>query len=160
MAATFGWVEYNQNATDTSTPTNLNFGSTNSADLAPSTYPITAGGYSYEKWIKAHFSGSFTRIENVKIWKSAGSYVSGEGITYTGQTTTFATPTNSQSSEADTALPTSEPGSNNVVIGGSLSGSISAEGDAGFIVLQSTADSTAVSGITNTKTITLQYDEV
>ena len=159
MAATFGWVEHNQNATDTSTPTNLNFGSTNAADLAPSTYPITAGTYSYEKWIKADFSGTFTRIENVKLWKSTGAYVTGEGVTYTGQTAAFATPTNSLSTEADTAIPTSEP-SANVGIGAGLSGSITAAGSTDYIVLQSTIDTSASAGLTNTKTFTLQYDEV
>ena len=43
MAATFGWEEFLTNATDTATPTNLNLGSTLAANLAPSTYPITAG---------------------------------------------------------------------------------------------------------------------
>lgn len=160
MAATFAWVEHTQNATDTSSATNINFGSTNSADLAPSTYPITAGGYSYEKWIKGQFTGTFTRIENVKVWKSSGDYITGEGITYTGQTSTFATPTNSQSSEADTALPASEPTDNNVAIGGSLSGSLTSTGSTSFIVLQSTIDTGTSAGITNTKTFTIQYDEV
>jgi len=160
MAATFGWVEYNQNATDTSTPTNLNMGSTNAADLTPATYPITAGSYSFEKWVKAAFSGTFTRIENVKFWKSAGAYVTGEGVTYTGQTTAFATPTSGQSTEADTAIPVAEPGSANVSIGGSLTGSLTAAGSTDFVVLQSTIDSSASAGLTNTKTLTLQYDEV
>ena len=159
-AATFAWEEFTQNATDTSAPTNLNFGSTNSVDLAPSTYPITAGTYSYEKWIKAAFSGSFTRIENVLLWKSSGDYVTGEGVTYTGQTAAFATPTNSVSTEADTAIPTSEPGTANVGIGAGLSGSLEAAGSTAFMVLQSTIDTTASAGLTNTKTLTLQYDEV
>jgi len=160
MAATFAWVEYLETSTTTATPTNLNMGSTVAANLSPSTYPITAGNYSYEKWIKVNFSGSFTRIENIKFWKSAGDYVTGEVINFTGQVTSYATPTDSASSYATSAVPTSEPGSANVGIGGSLSGSLTAAGSSDFIVLQASISSSASSGAVNTKTFTLSYDEV
>jgi len=160
LVATFGWVEYLANATDTATPTNLNLGSTMAANLAPSTYPITAGTYSYEKWVRAHFSGSFTRIENLQFWKSAGVYVTGETIAWTGNYSTYATPTESGSTIATTAVPTSDPGTANVGIGGNLSGSLTAEGDSDFIVLQASVTTAASAGAVNQKTFTLQYDEV
>lgn len=160
MVATYGWVEYLSNATDTATPTNLNFGSTLAANLAPSTYPITAGTYSYEKWIKANFSGSFTRIENIQFWKSAGAYVTGETIKWTGEETTYAVPTTSVSTTATVAVPTSDPGTANVGIGGSLSGSLTSAGSSDFIVLQTSITSAASAGAVNQKTFTLQYDEV
>ena len=160
MAAVFGWIEYNQNATDTGAPTNLNFGSTNARNLAPSTYPVATGTYSFEKYVKGHFSDSFTRVENIQFWKSAGAYVSGEGVNFTGQVIAYATPTNSASSGANTAIPVAEPGTANVSIGGSLSGSLTSEGSTDFIVLQATVDTSAAAGLVNTKTITLQYDEV
>jgi hypothetical protein len=127
--------------------------------LAPSTYPITAGNYSYEKWIKANFSGTFTRIENIKFWKSAGAYVTGEVINFTGEYSTYTAPTTSASSFASSAVPTSEP-SVNVSIGGSLSGSLSAEGSSDFIILQASITTSASAGATNSKTFTLTYDEV
>ncbi len=160
MVATFGWVEYLSNATDTATPTNLNLGSTLAANLAPSTYPITAGTYSYEKWVTASFSGSFTRIDNVQFWKSAGSYVSGEHINWTGQQTAYDTPTESASAYATVAVPESDPGSANVSIGGSLSGSLESDGETDFIILQASIESSAAAGAVNQKTFTLQYDEV
>lgn len=160
MTATFGWVEYLSNATDTATPTNLNLGSTLAANLAPSTYPITAGTYSYEKWIQANFTGSFTRIDNIKFWKSAGAYVTGETINWTGEQTQYSTPTNSSSSDASASVATSEPGSANVSIGGSLSGSLTGTGSSDFIVLQASVKTSASAGAVNTKTFTLQYDEV
>lgn len=160
MVATFGWVEYLSNATDTATPTNLNLGSTLAANLAPSTYPITAGTYSYEKWIKVNFSGSFTRIDNIQFWKSAGAYVTGEVINWTGEETAYSAPTESASSDATTSVPTSDPGTANVSIGGSLSGSLTSTGSSDFIILQASVTSAASAGAVNQKTFTLQYDEV
>jgi len=160
LVATFGWVEYNANATATATPTNLNLGSTMAANLAPSTYPITAGTYSYEKWLKALFTGSFTRIENLQFWKSAGAYVTGETIKWTGNYTTYTVPIQTVSTIATTAVPTADPGTANVGIGGSLSGSLVATGYSDFILLQASVTTAASAGAVNQKTFTLQYDEV
>ena len=160
MVATFGWVEYLANATATATPTNLNLGSTLAANLAPSTYPVTAGTYSYEKWIRAHFSGSFTRIENLQFWKSDGVYVTGETIKWTGNYSTYAAPITVVSTIATTVAPTADPATANVGIGGSLSGSLTAEGDSDYILLQASVTTAASAGAVNQKTFTLQYDEV
>jgi hypothetical protein len=160
MVATFAWVEYLQNATATATPTNLNLGSTLAANLAPSTYPITAGTYSYEKWVKANFSGTFTRIDNIRFYKSAGAYVTAEVVNFTGQVTAYVAPTTTASAYATSAVATSAPGSANVSIGGSLSGSLTTAGNSDFIILQASIGSTASAGATNTKTLTLLYDEV
>jgi len=164
MVAVFNWREYLTNATATATPTNLNLGSTIAANLAPSTYPITAGTYSYEKWVKAVYTGSFTRIDNIQYWKSAGTYVTGEIINWTGQQTAYAVPTSSASGYATAAVPTSDPGTANVSINATLSGSItsSTEGSncSDFVILQATITTAASAGATNTKTFTLQYDEV
>jgi len=160
VVATYGWIEYLANATATATPTNLNFGSTIAANLAPSTYPITAGTYSYEKWVRAYFSGSFTRIDNIQFWKSAGAYVSGETIAWTGQQTAYAAPTTTASVYATTALPTADPGTANVSIGGSLSGSLTSTGYSDYMILQTSVTTAASAGATNTKTLTLQYDEI
>lgn len=168
MAATFGWVEANLTAGDTGTPTNLNLGSTNARDLAPSTYPISAGSNSYSKWVQGDFSGTFTRIENLKFCMSdSGSgYVSGESL-YTSATTgtyggtdVYQTPTDGTDSYADNSMPTSEPGTANVGIGGSLSGSLTSAGATDFIVVQASIGAGASAGATQTKTFTLQYDEV
>lgn len=166
MAATFSWIEYNANATDTSVPTNLNLGSTNAADLAPSTYPITAGTSSYEKWIRGNWSGTFTRIENLQFWKSAGALNSWEHLlsnvttaSYSA-TTTYVAPTNAASSIATLATPAADPAAANLGIGGSLTGSLVAAGSSDFLVLQASIESDATPGAVTTKTFTLQYDEV
>lgn len=168
MVATFSWIEYNATAGDTSVPTNLNLGSTNAADLAPSTYPITAGTYSYSKWVRGHWSGTFTRIENLQFWMSSSGtgYVSGEDLlcsattsTY-GGTNTYVTPTNSADAQAANGMPEADPGAANIGIGGSLTGSLTAEGDSDFIVIQASITSAASAGATQTKQFRLQYDEV
>ena len=160
MVAVFGWVEYLANATATATPTNLNLGSTTAANLAASTYPITAGTYSYEKWIRGLWTGSFTRIENLKFWMSGtGPYVTGETIKMTGLATQYATPITVVSTIATTVMPTAEP-SANVSIGGTTTASLVATGYSDFIVIQASITTAASAGATNQKTFTLQYDEV
>lgn len=160
MTATFAWVEYLENATSTATPTNLNFGSTISANLAASTYPITAGTCSYEKWIRTLFTDSFTRIENLQFWKSAGAYQTGEAIMWTGLQTDYVAPTTEVSTIASVAVPTSDPGAANVSIGGTTSGSLVATGYSDYIVLQASILSSAPAGAVPEKTFTFQYDEV
>ena len=135
-------------------------GSTIAANLAASTYPITTGTYSYEKWIRGLWTGSFTRIENLKFWMSGtGPYVTGETIKFTGLATQYAVPTNAVSSYAGTVMPTAEP-SANVSIGGTTTGSLVATGYSDFIVIQASITTAASAGATNQKTFTLQYDEV
>lgn len=168
MAATFAWVESNLTAGDTGTPTNLNLGSTNARNLAPSTYPISAGSYSFSKWVQGDWSGSFTRVENLKFWMSgSGSgYVTDETLNVSATTGTYAgtsvyvTPTNGADPKATVTMPTAEPGSANVGIGGSLSGSLVAAGKSDFIVIQASIGASAPAGAVQTKTFTLQYDEV
>ena len=144
MVAIFAWIESNTGSETETTPTNLNFGSTDAKDLVALTYPITAGTWSYEKYIKADFSGTFNIIDNIQFWKSAGAYVSEETIDWDGEIAlaSFAAPVATESIVATTVLPVADPGTANVSIGGSLSGTLTA------------------AGATNQKTFTLQYDEV
>jgi len=161
MVATFAWSETYGASTTTGTPTNLNFGSTSAIDLTPSTYPITAGTNSYEKWVRGDWSGSFTRIDNVQFWKSAGAYVTGEGIDWDGDgNTAYVVSTSATSSVATTVVPTADPGTANVSIGGALTGSLTATGYTDYVVMQMQITSTASAGPVNQKTFTLQYDEV
>jgi len=176
MVATFSWVETNATAGDTSVPTNLNLGSTNAADLAPSTYPITAGTYSYSKWVQGMWTGSFTRIDNLQFWMSDSGtgYVTGETLwvsattsSYAG-TDVYATPTGGGAATADTqaanAMPTADPTAANIGIDGDLTGSVttSAAGSnvSDFIVVQASITGAASAGAVQQKTFTLQYDEV
>lgn len=173
MVATFSWVEYNTQSTDTGVPTNLNLGSTNVRNLAPSTYPITAGTYSFSKWVRGLWTGSFTRIDNIQFWMSASGtgYVTGEKLnvnattaTYNG-TTLYKVPTNHVETKGGTmrAMPTANPAVPNIGIKGSLTGSITQTNtlnNSDFIIVQASIGSSASAGAVQQKTFTLQYDEV
>ena len=163
MAAVFAWVEANGAGETESTPTNLNFGSTDAADLTPLSYPITAGENSYEKYIKVKFTGTFSEIDNIQFWKSAGSYITGESIDWNGQVAiaSYTQPVATTSTVATTVLPIADPGTANVSIAGSLSGSITVSGNTSdYIVMQLQTTSSTPAGGVNTKTMTCQYDEI
>lgn len=175
MVATFSWVEYNTNATDTGVPTNLNLGSTDARNLAPSTYPITAGTYSYSKWVTGMWSGSFTRIDNIQFWASdSGPYVTGEKVNCSATAGTFGAtsylaPTGGATAEAKaaSAMPTADPATANIAcpkgaatLQGSITTSAAGSNESSFIVIQASIATTASAGAVNQKTFTLQYDEV
>lgn len=167
MVADFSWVEYNATAGDTGVVANVNMGSTNARALAPSTYPITAGTYSFNKLLVGNWSGTFTRIENLQFWCSASGsgYVTGETIAFDGTTSsyagtsTYATPTNGAAVPANPMV-FADPAAANIGIGGSLTGSLESAGESDFINLQMSVTGAASAGATQTKTFTLQYDEV
>jgi len=173
MAATFKFVEYNNaTATNDITSSNLNFGSTIAAALNPTTYAIVAGENSYEKEIRAQFTGTFTWIGNVQVWKSAGAYKT-EEVLFTSATTTGtytpstfqANPTTDTSTIAVHTIAIADPAAPNVGIGGVLvetqgQGGLTATGYTDYVYFQLATSTDTESGATNTKTITLQYDEI
>jgi hypothetical protein len=172
MVATFSWREYNVTAGDSGVPTNLNLGSSTGRNIAPSTYPITAGTYSYSKWVRGEWTGDFTRIENLKFWCSASGSgtVTGEQINFSGTTesyggtTTYATPTNGADAQAVGPLIYAAPSTANIGFTGVLAASLTTSADGSnrsdFIVIQASIGAAASAGATQQKTFTLQYDEV
>ena len=48
---------------------NMNFGSDDSPNITPATYPIVAGDNSFEKWYRLHVTamGSSNKIDNIQI---------------------------------------------------------------------------------------------
>jgi len=175
MSVVVSWKEYNGSQTPGSsfgsTATNLNLGNTDAANLTPASYPIAAGSNSYAKYLRLRFSGSYTQISNLKLYKSAGNYVTGETMQFSGSVSkTAAAP------DADDAgwpaIATSLPGSANIGIRGLTthtipysgqptsspgyySGSIKDTDTIGF-QLKTTASTPA--GAVNQKTISLTYD--
>jgi len=166
--ASFSWIEANTTAGSKTVPTNLNLGSTKVHDLAPSTYPITAGSVSYSKWIKGYWSGTFTRIENLQFWMSSSGtgYKSGETLWCSATTASYngtdgwVAPTDAVDVQADNAMPIADPAARNVGFAGSLTASITSSGYSDFIVIQASVTSAASAGTTATKEFRLQYDEV
>lgn len=124
------------------------------------TYPITAGSNSYEVWLRLHFTGDFNKIQNTKFWKSAGTVDT--GCTYKWATEGFATyqqGTTATSSIATDVLPTAQPGSANVSIGGDLAGSLVDDGYTDYVVTQLQTTGSAGPGDTSVLTFTVMYDE-
>jgi len=161
MTADFEWQEENADGI-TGSIANINFGSTDDEDLVALTYPITAGSHSFEKYISGSFGGTFTKILNVQFWKSAGDYVTGETVFWTGSAATFTAPVGNEvvSTVAVGSVPVADPGTANVSVGGALTGSLEAIGSTDFIVMQTQTTTSTPAGAVNQKTFTLQYDEI
>ncbi len=149
--------------------TNLNFGSTSARDLTPASYPITAGNLSYDKYFKAQFSGSFTKISNGKLWKSDGDYVTGEAMQFSGAVD-FATP--AAADAGDGSIATSAPGDNNVVLrfGGTTESALPEAGESessadyfsgsrtDVMRFQLLTTGASPTGAVNQKTVSFSYD--
>jgi len=161
MPATFTWSESNgagQIIYDGIG--NINFGAIDAHDLVPSSYPITFGLNSFSKYIRGKFTGTWTTISNMKLWKSNGGYAAGESI-LAGFNVSYATPT--QTTTGDSSVPTSEPSQNvNSYEGAStiVYGASGVSGYTGYIRLQLNTTISTPAGAVATKTFTVQYDEV
>jgi len=91
--------------------TNINFGTTDAVDLVPADYPIMVGSNSHFKQFTINISGSYTKVDNMKLYKSAGAYVTGEGIQFSGSVVASTPSTTDQS---DPAIAIGLPSSANV----------------------------------------------
>ena len=153
MSATFAWSESNgAGPTVTDGISNVNFGSNDSANLVPATYPIAAGANSFEKWVRGKFSGSYTSVANLRFWKSAGSYVTGEDIK-AAVNASFAQPVSTTSAVATVTVPTVE--------GSALAPTApgAAPDYSGYVTMQLQTTVSTPPGAVNQKTFTLKYDE-
>ncbi len=128
-------------------------------------YPITVSdtadaGNSYEVWFRFRFTGSYNIVENVQFWIATfADPADGVTINWSGTETAYATPTTDDSAVAITAMPTSDPGTANVSIGGSLSGQCTPLATyTDYIVMQLHLGSTTPPG-QNVFTFSLQFDE-
>lgn len=166
MALTFNWNQ-RTGATGVTTTSDLgvsgnlfNFQNQDVASAAQYTsYPITAGNNSYEVFLRGHFTGTFNKVQNLQIWKSAGTEGGGESLYWEdGGLPTYSQPATT-TTVATSAVPTADPGSSNVSINDSQASSLSAAGYSDYIVLQIRTTTAAEAGDTETFTFTMQYDE-
>ena len=160
MSATFKFSETNgAGTTVTDDIANLNFGSNDSVEVVPATYPIIAGENSYEKFLQANFSGTFTEISNMKFWMSGGTFGVGEGID-ADVDVAYSQPVVSTSTVATTAMPNAEGSAFDVLAADGTAVTIVAEGYTGYICLQLQTTGSTPSGAVDQKEFTFQYDEV
>jgi len=125
----------------------------------PITVPDTGTAYSYERWMRLYFSGTFNLIDNIKVWHSAGTLSDSNLDLLAGVTTTAATPINTVSSVATTTLTSwdSETEALDLTPTGGISAS---SGYSKYLVVQLSVPSTVTTaGDIGTQTLTFQYDE-
>lgn len=166
MAATVQINEYNgAGETKTANITNSNMGSVDSANLDPVANPITPGNNSFEKWQKLEVTnlGGSSEIDTLKVWRSgalggSASHVTNARESSYGGAETYAQPTDSDSTVATQAMPTSSPTGANLGIGGSLSGSLTTTGESDYLVHQIQTDAGDTAG--STSTLKFSYREI
>jgi len=166
MAAGFNWNQYNgASTTETSIGTGGNLFNFMAVDSAGTTgydlNPITAGKNSMEVYLKADFTGTFNTIDNLQFWRST-DFSPNTGLTLKWKDNgieTYIPPVTATSTIAADAIPTSDPGAENVYIGGDTGGSLTAAGMSDYIVLQLQTTTAAAAGDTSLAEFTFQYDE-
>lgn len=99
--------------------------------------------YTYERWVRVEFSGSFNTLRSFRFWVPNLKPVTGWTFKY-GTTTTYQAPVNTASSVATLQVPTSDPGSSAPNAGGAqrLFGTGLFYSD--WIVMQASADLSVV----------------
>ena len=145
---------------------NWNLMSTDAYDSSGTDYqtnkisvPSAGTNYSYERWMRLEFTGTFNLIENIKAWRSAGTLSDAALGLYAGETDTGATPVNTVSSVATTAL--SGWDSEGEAIDITPTAGIDESGEkTDYLVVQLRVPSTVTTpGDIGSQTITFSYDE-
>lgn len=168
MAATVELKTYSGTNAATEDPvgdsTNWNLQSVDAYDSTGTDYqtnkitvPAAGSTYSYERWLRLEFTGTFNAITNVLYWKSAGSFSDAALIITAGEATAGVTPVITNSTIATAAIPTVEGSAIDITPAGGISNS----GDfTDYAVIQLEVPSTVVTpGDIGSQTITFQYDE-
>lgn len=167
MAATVNISESNQaGEVVTDGITNINFGSVDQPNIVAANHPVIVGENSYSKYLRFHVAnmGGSTTIKDLRNWASVYVPVTGERLREDNFTLSGAIPyaTPSQAQIITATIPTADPGSANVDIGGDLAGTITvAPAYSGYFKMQtqSNVGGTTPVGPANSKVIVFQFDE-
>jgi len=171
MTATTEWKVYTGTNAGTENPTtgsasNLNFMSVDDYDDTGTDYqtntiliPDSGSNYSYERWFRIKFTGTFNSITNCRFFRSAGATLPTGVDLLAGSTETPATPVDTASTIATTTLSSWDELTEAISI--QPSAGISNDGDySAYGVLQLKVDSTTTqTGDIGDQTITVVYDE-
>lgn len=166
MAATVEICESNgAGETISHNVSNSNMGNTDSSNLDPVAYAITPGNRSYIKYQRIHVTamGGSSKVNHLKVYRtgalggSATHKTNARTASYAGALS-YATPVTSAVSTVDQTMPTSLPGTDNLGIGGSLSGELTAAGYSDYLGHQLITD--AGDTIGSSSTLNFQYEEV
>lgn len=170
MAATHEWKIQCGTSPGTEYPTtgsagNCNYMSTDAYDSTGTDYqsnpiPVPESGtsYSYERWVRAKFSGTFNKIDNMKIWHDAGSLSDTHLDLCAGVGATYATPVNTDSSVATTTLTGWDSEAEALDI--TPTDGLTSPGYSKYLVQQLDVPSTVTTpGDIGSQTIKMKYDE-
>jgi hypothetical protein len=118
--------------TETTNVSSFNIGDVDSANITPGpTNAILAGENAYikyNKW-KCTTFGALNQIDDLRQWRSAGGYSTGVSVDCSLRTSGYSAPsyaTPVKTTFTDQTYPVADPGSANLGIGGSLTGTITA----------------------------------
>lgn len=144
--------------------TDCDMGDSDGANIDPVAYPVIPGNNTYEKFQKIHVTamGGSSKIDNLKVWRNgalggSATHVTNARTAAYGGAEAYATPIKTDSTIADQAMPTSEPASANLGIGGALAGALTDVGYSDYLVHQIQTDAGDVAG--STSTMNYQYNE-
>lgn len=147
--------------------TNSNMGSADAANLNTTDNPITPDTRSFAKYQRLRVSnmGGSSKIDTIKVWRTGAltgsdTHVTNARTTSYGGAATYAEPVNTAITGADQAMPTSEPGSANLGIGGSLTGEITVASPTftDYLIHQLVVHSATTAGAATT--LNVKYREV
>ena len=168
MAATTRICETNGTTgspSETDSITNSNMGSIAAPNLVAADYPIAAGTNSYEKYqrLEVVSMGGSSAVKNIKVWRTGSlsgsdAHVTNARTSSYGGAETFTTPVNTTSTKATQTMPSSEPGSANLGIGGSLTGQLTSAGKSDYLIHQIQVNSSTTAGASTT--MNYKYEEV
>ena len=143
---------------------NLNMGNVDAKEIVAKDHAIAPGANSFEKYIKFHVTnmGGSSKIDNIRVYRdgalggAATHKTNARTADYAGAAT-YAAPVATASSVATQAMPTAEPASANLGIGGSLSGALEAAGSSDYLVMQIQTNAADTAG--SSSTLHFVYDE-
>jgi len=164
-------IDESNGATETVTPNvaALFAGSVDAQSFDPTGNPITPGESSYEKWIRIHVTdlGGGAAVTAFKVWAEAppthtslhsnGHTVQATYDAANHKQTSYAAPSTATTRTPE-PMPTSEPASANLGIGGSLTGSLTAPGRSDYQLIQVRTTVSATAGAT--LTISFGYEAI
>jgi len=148
---------------------NSNYGNVDSSALIANSNPITPGSNSFQKWQQWHVvtMDATAVVQNLKYFDTVGPVVNTDHTfngntvqaTYDGTRKTVYEQPDETTTDTPNSVPGSAPATANIGIGGSLTGTITADGNSSdFAVSQVTTTGAAIAG--TTMTVRFQRDEI
>lgn len=148
----------------------LDCGSVDAPNLDPTAYPVTVTEFAFFKLVRIHCTAinDSNSVGNFKVWKSAGAYVTDEGIqcnlhetqgSYDTYKITAWPGAPSASEYTAYAMPTSEPSTSNLGVAGVLGDALTGAGYSDYFKFQRQSGASTPPGDANSLTFSFKYDE-